>query len=1157
MAWPAAQDYNEAVQSPASFADPELRAATPDANALGLPLPRSGNFADVYPFTGPAGRWAVKCFTREVPGLRERYAEVSAHLEKARLPFTVDFRYLEEGIRVQGRWYPVLKMQWVEGLLLNEFVRGALDRPAPLDALLQVWLRTGRRLREADVAHADLQHGNVLLVPGGNAGALALKLIDYDGMWVPALAGRRSGEVGHPAYQHPQRLREATFTADVDRFPLLAVAAALRCLRVGGAALWQRYDNGDNLLFREADLAAPGKSALFRELWRLDDAAAHALVGHLALAAGGPLDRVPLPDKVLPEGKTPALDPARTRRAGALLGAPLVAAVTAPPPVRRRAAPAAATAPESGLPAPAPAAARRTPARRAARLPWVAGGVTAALVAAGLFAGVVVLRRAAREETPSAAAPSAAPTRGGGLVAARAEPAARPREEEEPEPPAGVRWDLPDGPAGLVRGFDGHRGSVHAVAASPAAPLVLSASDDGTLRLWDAAAGGEVRRFEGHEGPVTAAAFSRRGDRAVSAGDDRTVRVWDVATGELLATLEGHEAVMKSVAFSPDGRRLLSGGDDFTMRLWDLDARNQRRLFRHPSWVRCVAFSPDGKRALSACADHKARVWQLGTGQELAELSGHGNDVFACAFFPDGGRALTAGFDGTLRRWDTRSGEGEHTFAGHAGRVWSAALAADGSVAVSTGGDRTVRVWDPESGAELARWEDNADEVLASAVSPFGRFAVTGGRDGAVRLWRLPRASRVAARPASESKPPGKPAATGAKEEAPGAREPVPDADTRAAAQKLVRETFKAEFARRKTGDQLALAATLFQQGKDPKNDAPRRYVCLDEARALAARAGDGAGVVLAADELARVFEVEATPLKRDGLRHALKASRAAARPVAEVALAQSDESAGADDYDAALEFLAVARDAAPAAGLTNRVAARAAEVERLRADYETVRDSVRRLADAPGDAAASLAVGKFECFTKGDWDKGLPRLLAGNDPALKELADRDLAMTTSGEDMAELAGMWHERARDEKDPAKLRMEQRAYYWYRQALPKLGGLTKVQAEKAVQELEKNPRVKNSPLTPFGSFAGTWAVQYANQTKREYVITADGTVTDQDRRQGRLKRRGGSALLDFGDDKLERLQLGRNDRQLLVEHYSPASTFPKGKPVLGVGVKKLR
>ncbi len=211
MNWPMSQDYNEAIQSPQTiFSDPELRTGQPVVNALGLPVPCSGNFADVYELDCPQTqtKWAVKCFTREVRGLRERYAAISRYLESAALPVIVDFQYREQGIRIRGTWYPILKMRWVEGLLLNLFVRDNLDKLSRLEALSQVWARMANRLREAKLAHADLQHGNVILVPGRKDNSLAIKLIDYDGMFVPALAGKTSGEVGHANYQHPQRLKE-------------------------------------------------------------------------------------------------------------------------------------------------------------------------------------------------------------------------------------------------------------------------------------------------------------------------------------------------------------------------------------------------------------------------------------------------------------------------------------------------------------------------------------------------------------------------------------------------------------------------------------------------------------------------------------------------------------------------------------------------------------------------------------------------------------------------------------------------------------------------------------------------------------------------------------------------------------------------------------
>ncbi len=337
MSWPVSQDYNEAVQDPgASFGDADLRSAEAVTNAIGLPLPCSGNFADVYQLRQPAtgASWAVKCFTRSVAGRQERYEEISRHLSRVRLPFTVDFVYLEEGIRVRGRWYPVVKMQWIEGLLLNQFVRDNLDKPALLDALITLWVRMARRLREAEVAHGDLQHGNVLLVPGSRTTSLALKLIDYDGMFVPTLAGRPAGEVGHPAYQHSQRRREPIAGPEVDRVPLLVIAAALRALVSGGPALWDRYDAGDNLLFREADLRVPAESALFQELWHLPDSLSHVLVGRLALACQGPIDEAPLVTDLLQEELFSVLTPEQETQAGALLGSNGQAVAVQAPPVK-------------------------------------------------------------------------------------------------------------------------------------------------------------------------------------------------------------------------------------------------------------------------------------------------------------------------------------------------------------------------------------------------------------------------------------------------------------------------------------------------------------------------------------------------------------------------------------------------------------------------------------------------------------------------------------------------------------------------------------------------------------------------------------------------------------------------------------------------------
>jgi pimeloyl-ACP methyl ester carboxylesterase len=335
MAWPQATDYSAAIQNPsACFADADLArgvVATTDL-LLGLPLSYSGNFATVYKILGPNEQpWAVKCFTRRVADLQERYRLISQHLETNRKRFIVEFNYLQEGIHVRGEWYPVLKMRWVEGHTLNGFLREHAGHPAALEQLAQLWLRLAVEMREVTIAHGDLQHGNVMLVPGRSPGAMVLRLVDYDGMWVPDLARRPPGEVGHPNYQHPERILWGGFHHEIDRFSHLVIYTALRALRIGGKALWDRYDNGENLLFREADFQQPRQSKLFAELLAYPDRQVQALVGHLLDASRATLNQVPLLAELVESMSVKPLSSSQLNRLGEQV--PVTRLVWATPPV--------------------------------------------------------------------------------------------------------------------------------------------------------------------------------------------------------------------------------------------------------------------------------------------------------------------------------------------------------------------------------------------------------------------------------------------------------------------------------------------------------------------------------------------------------------------------------------------------------------------------------------------------------------------------------------------------------------------------------------------------------------------------------------------------------------------------------------------------------
>jgi DNA/RNA endonuclease YhcR with UshA esterase domain len=263
MTYPRPEQYSLAVQSPTIvFADPELKAASVQKNVLGLPVCASGGFALTYPFIGPSGRWAVRCFKQEIPDREERYRHISAFLQKCTLPYFVTTHYQRQGILVGDTWYPITKVGWVDGESLGYFVERHLNDPKRLKDLARQLLVLVNDLESIGVAHGDLQHGNVRIENE------QLRLIDYDGMFVPSLAGKNACELGHRNYQHPRR-SEQHFDSTLDRFSSIVIYLALLAL-AESPVLWNQYTTGgENLLFRAEDFADPHRSPLLSELERL------------------------------------------------------------------------------------------------------------------------------------------------------------------------------------------------------------------------------------------------------------------------------------------------------------------------------------------------------------------------------------------------------------------------------------------------------------------------------------------------------------------------------------------------------------------------------------------------------------------------------------------------------------------------------------------------------------------------------------------------------------------------------------------------------------------------------------------------------------------------------------------------------------------------
>src|SRR5262249_36319369 len=114
--------------------------------------------------------------------------------------------------------------------------------------------------------------------------------------------------------------------------------------------------------------------------------------------------------------------------------------------------------------------------------------------------------------------------------------------------------------------FVGHKAAVLRTTFSPDATHIVTASADGTGRVWDAESGSTTATLSGHDGPVNIAIFSPDGSRILTASDDNTARLWDAASGAALATFSGHVAPVNFAAFSPDGHQVVTASDDKTAR---------------------------------------------------------------------------------------------------------------------------------------------------------------------------------------------------------------------------------------------------------------------------------------------------------------------------------------------------------------------------------------------------------------------------------------------------------------------------------------------------------------------------------------------------------------------------------------------------------------
>ena len=265
MNYPLVSEYVEAIKLAEENLEQlsYLRLVLDDG---GNPVMSSGNFAVVFKMKDERdGKfYALKCFTREQEGRNEAYKQIADELEFVSSEFIIPIKFFERELFVDTSnsdetEFPVLLMDWVEGVTLDKYVRAHLHGHYALQLICYQFCRVASWLMAQPFAHGDLKPDNILVKDDGS-----LVMVDYDGMFVPAMKGQKAREVGSPDYRHPLRTVN-DFNENIDDFSLATIAMQLYAVALQPELL--TTTSGDTLLLCEKDYRDLGKSEMMSKLF--------------------------------------------------------------------------------------------------------------------------------------------------------------------------------------------------------------------------------------------------------------------------------------------------------------------------------------------------------------------------------------------------------------------------------------------------------------------------------------------------------------------------------------------------------------------------------------------------------------------------------------------------------------------------------------------------------------------------------------------------------------------------------------------------------------------------------------------------------------------------------------------------------------------------
>jgi hypothetical protein len=256
----------------------------------------SGTNAVVFKANYNHNTYGIRCFLNNDADRVLRAKSISKHLESIHVTWKIDYRFLDNEIVVKGKAYPLIQMSWSSGKDLNTWIGNNLNDNNKLNQLQKKVVELSKSLEENNIGHGDVQCGNLLIEEIGSM--INLKLIDYDGMYIPSLSHLNAIENGRAEFQHPQR-RLIDFNPSIDRFSFIVMITAIELLKYD-KSLWRSplqngFNSLDNLLFSAKDFKNPNTSELFRRARLLNANSVNFYLNELTSAINSDISRVKEP----------------------------------------------------------------------------------------------------------------------------------------------------------------------------------------------------------------------------------------------------------------------------------------------------------------------------------------------------------------------------------------------------------------------------------------------------------------------------------------------------------------------------------------------------------------------------------------------------------------------------------------------------------------------------------------------------------------------------------------------------------------------------------------------------------------------------------------------------------------------------------------------